>query len=107
MILLVPLAFVATLAAAGYGAVPWRLSLVAAVPFVFGIALLVVGRRSTIVLAGLACLAVALGLLRLDVQRLAAPPAALSEVAAAQRIDAVRGVIVDTPVPRDRAQQAR
>jgi competence protein ComEC len=107
MIQLVPLAFLGTLWLRWVAEIslPWW---GAALPFGLGLLALLLARRPVHVAAGLACLAVAVALLRSEEGAGAArPPSPLARLIGTRPPQVVRGVVVDEPVPRQRAQQAR
>ncbi len=107
MILLAPLAFLGTLwglAPAASAGAPWW---VAAAPCALGGAALVVARRPAHVAGGLALLAVALALLHPTTAGGPPPGTALARQVGEGQVAALRGVVVDQPVPRERAQRLR
>jgi competence protein ComEC len=102
--LLIPLAFLASLLAANHWDFPWWST---GLPAGAGAATLCLARRPWQVIAGLAALAIALGGLRWHAGLPAEPSNPFTRLVAAESIVAARGVVVDQPVPRDRAQLVR
>ncbi len=104
MILLVPLAFLAALAGSHAIAMPWWPAIL---PAGLGATLLLLARRPAHVAGGLALLALALGILRAELAQQNRPVSGLSRLLASRPVAAVRGVVADEPVPRERVQQVR
>lgn len=104
MMLLAPLVFLGTLWGLPPVGVPWW---AAVVPWGLGGAILVLARRPVHVVGGLVLLAISLGMLRTATAGAAAAENALAGAVARGEVAAVRGVVIDQPVPRERSQRVK